>query len=156
MKEKIGYAALGAMLFFAIQALMYVWSSPVVGAQGKTMAVDTLVCKSLWIVDEEGKIWARLEAVKPQDPKATFREVVTVYNETTSMPAVSIRTDFKGGSIVVNDSAGRIRSAMTGQEVGGGIGVFGDSPEAHVGIGALAQSGFIHIRSKDGSVHHVE
>ena len=174
-KHKLIYFSLGCAFVVIGQVLLSV-VVPRVTAQGKKESVefDTVKVRSLQVVDDAGKVRAKLEVTK-RSSVAGLDDVIQVFNG-DGVPVYGVGVSADGASVLVTDNENR-KSCLLGKESvlffgnngkpcammtndeaggviavrGGVIAVFGDKKEKEaVSISANAYGGRAHFYGNDG------
>lgn len=148
------YIALGA-------AIMFLGMS----STRRDATFDTVVCKKLWIVDEESKARVIITTddkggiigIYDKDRETSTRQVGLLIGEhggaialTGKNGAINLLTDKKGGVVTIDDSDDSTKLILYAYEDSGGISVGGKN-KGDIGV-SLHGRGTIHTYNKDGNV----
>ena len=125
-KQKLAYIALGGLLVFMGQLLSIISNNAKAQDEKVSAEFDEIKCRSLKIVDKEGKVYAELE--KREGEVETT--VIKVFNDKGKVVG-QLGSDTKGGVMSISHSDGTerilIKAVGTRKSKGGLISVYGGS-----------------------------
>ena len=166
-KHKLIYFSLGCAFVVIGQVLLSV-VVPRVTAQGKKESVefDTVKVRSLQVVDDAGKVRAKLEVTK-RSSVAGLDDVIQVFNG-DGVPVYGVGVSADGASVLVTDNENR-KSCLLGKEsvlffgnngkpcammmtdgTGGSIVVFGNDGKTRAVMNVDAYGGRADFYGNDG------
>lgn len=168
-KQKLIYFALGCAFVVIGQVLLNVVVPKVtaqgekesvdlierIRAQGKkeTVEFDTVKVRSLQVVDDEGKVRARLEVTK-RPSVASVDDVIQVFDRAgVSVYRVGVTTN--GGDMNVYDKGGGVAAGMGVGANGGMVTVADNNGKTCAAMQVLPEGGVVVVLGNDGKLRAV-